>query len=333
MTKREIVLNAVNHRPTPFVPYAFDLTGDMALKVAKTLDNEDLYQTFGSFVSLRCDGRMEQIDAHRRKDQFGVVWLMDQRGDFGVVDEITLKEPTLEGYVFPEPDEPAIRQACENLVQQGKQDGIFTMYGIGFSLFERAWSLRGMENLLMDFLLEPDFVDQLLDRICDYNLSVLKIALEYPIDCIYFGDDWGQQRGMIMGPNHWRRFLKPRLAKMYGFAKEHGRYTCQHSCGDIHEVFEDLIEIGLDIYNTFQPEIYDVEAFKREYGNRLTIYGGISTQHVLPHGTPDEVCAETKRMMDILSKDGGYICAPTHAVPDDVPVENLLAFLKTVKNQ
>lgn len=332
MTKREVVINAIQHRSTPFIPYAFDLTHDMQKKIQIQTGEKNLSRNYGSFIVGLTDGNMEQPDPHHKRDQFGVSWLMDQRGDFGVVDKILLPEPTLNNYTFPEPDEADIRNKCEWLISK-ENTGLFTMFGIGFSLFERAWSLRGMENLLMDFILEPDFVNQLLEQICDYNLKVIQIALEYPIDCIYFGDDWGQQHGLIMGPAHWRRFLKPHLAKMYHLAKSNGKFICQHSCGDIHEVFPDVIEIGLDIYNTFQPEIYDAAAFKNEFGDHLTIYGGVSTQHVLPHGSPDQVRIETRHMMDILGQNGGYICAPTHAVPDDVPLENLMAFIETVQNQ
>ncbi len=156
MTKRDIVLDAVNHRPTPFVPYTFDLTQDMRSKVLRETGEDNLPQKHGVFLAGDCDGKMVQLDSHRKQDQFGVVWLMDQRGDFGVVDHITLPEPTLDGYVFPKPDEADIRQKCQ-LLTTGQNRELFTTFGISFSLFERAWSLRGMENLLMDFLLEPEF--------------------------------------------------------------------------------------------------------------------------------------------------------------------------------
>lgn len=120
---------------------------------------------------------------------------------------------------------------------------------------------------------------------------------------------------------------------MYAAAKSEGKFVTQHSCGDIEELFPDLIEIGLDAYNTFQPEIYDVEKVKSVYGDKLAFWGGISTQHVLAHGTPEDVIAETKKMLKIMGKNGGYIAAPTHSVPRDVPAENILAFIETVKNQ
>jgi len=110
-------------------------------------------------------------------------------------------------------------------------------------------------------------------------------------------------------------------------------YVAQHSCGDISEIFPDLIELGLDIYNTFQPEIYDVAEMKRLYGDKITFYGGISTQTLLPEAAPEEVKSEILRLMSILGKNGGYIVAPTHSMPNDIPTENILAFFEVVQNQ
>jgi uroporphyrinogen decarboxylase len=110
-------------------------------------------------------------------------------------------------------------------------------------------------------------------------------------------------------------------------------FVAQHSCGDCRELFPDFVELGLDIYNTFQPEVYDIEAFKNSFGDRITFFGGISTQRLLPFATPDEVRKEMRRIISILSKDGGYIIAPTHAMPNDIPTENALAFLEVCQNQ
>ena len=119
---------------------------------------------------------------------------------------------------------------------------------IGFSLFERAWTLRGMENLLIDMVEAPAFVDDLLDAITEYNLAVIEGACRFPIDFMMFGDDWGQQLGLLMGPAKWRRFIKPRLARMYGAVRASGRYVLIHSCGKVDELFPDLIEIGLNCF-------------------------------------------------------------------------------------
>ena len=107
----------------------------------------------------------------------------------------------------------------------------------------------------------------------------------------------------------------------------------QHSCGDCHEIFPDLIEIGLDCYQTFQPEIYDIEKMKDLYGGKLAFWGGVSTQQCLPYASPDGVRAEAVRIMKALRRDGGLIIAPTHALPFDVPPENILALLDVFRNQ
>lgn len=331
MNNRDLVIDTLHHVERNTVPYQLDLSGDMRQKVSDEL-GEEFFGTIDNCLALENNEEFVQLNAHRKQDAFGVIWLMDQVGDFGVVDNCLIPEPDGNLYRFPSPNEKLIRRKCECLVE-AKQRGKFAMYTIGFSLYERAWSLRGIENLLMDMVAEPTFVSALFDRIVEYNLAVVDIASEYPIDGIFFGDDWGQQKGLIMGPTYWRRFIRPALKKMYDSIKSKGLYLCQHSCGDIHEVFGDLIDMGLDIYNTFQPEIYDVQAIKREYGKDLSFYGGVSTQHVLPFGTPDEVKEQTRNMLEIMKPNGGYIAAPTHAMPNDIPVENMLAFLDVVRNQ
>ena len=106
---------------------------------------------------------------------------------------------------------------------------MFRVFQIGFSLYERAWTLRGIENLLMDFYINPDFVNKLLDAICDYNIAQIDKALTYPIDAVYFGDDWGQQKGLIMGYDIWKEFLYPRIKRMYQHVRKAGKYVMIHS--------------------------------------------------------------------------------------------------------
>jgi uroporphyrinogen decarboxylase len=331
MTPRELVFEALAKREPPTVPYQLDLTDLVRDRLAAYFRDENFEDGIGNALALERNELLTDIRGDRSRDMFGVVWSHEQKGDFGVVTDYLLKEPNLDSYRFPEPDEGEIAAKCERLAAARKTR--FTMYTIGFSLFERAWSLRNMEELMVDFILNPGFVDRLLDRIVEYNLKVVDIVARYPVDCIFFGDDWGQQKGLIMGPVHWDRFIRPRIARMYAHVKAKGMYVAQHSCGDIHEVFPALVDAGLDIYNTFQPEVYDVVEMKRLYGRHVTFYGGISTQRLLPFATSAEVRSETRRMMDLIGKGGGYIVAPTHSIPDDVPTENILAFLDVVRNQ
>lgn len=331
MTKRDAVLKALRHEDVRPVPYYLDMTDEVAQRMRLHTADPLFFEHSGSYLAQERNESFVDLDGGLFRDQFGVVWDKGaQEGDFGVVNTYPLKQPTLEGYTFPEPDEALIREKCARLVAQKDK---FTMYIIGFSLFERAWTLRSMEELLCDMLDEPEFVDALLDEIVRYNLKVVDIVAQYPIDCIFFGDDWGMQKGLIMGYPLWKQFIGPRIRRQYAYVKQKGMYVAQHSCGDCAQVFPDLVEAGLDIYNTFQPEVYDIEYFKKTYGSQITFFGGISTQTLLPVATPEQVRSETRRITRILSRDGGYIIAPTHAMPCDIPTENVLAFLDACQNQ
>jgi len=209
---------------------------------------------------------------------------------------------------------------------------LWRVFNIGFSLFERAWTLRGMENLSMDFHLNPEFVHELLGAIADYNIAQAREALKYDVDAVHFGDDWGQQQGLIMGPVLWREFIKPQLKRMYAAVRDAGKYVTIHSCGDVDELFDDLVDIGLNCFNPFQPEVMDTAALIGRYRGRLAFHGGLSTQKVLPYGTPDSVRAEVRRLID-LGSEGGYVFSPAHSVEGDVPAENLIAFIEEIKEQ
>lgn len=331
MTKRDVVLRTLQHQESDVIPYFLEMTEETEKKMIAYTGDPLFSQHSDSYLAQERNESFTDLSDGKFKDMFGVIWDKGaQEGDFGIAIGHPIPEAEIGDYVFPEPDEKLIREKCERLVAQRDK---FTMYIIGFSLYERLWTLHGIEETLVDFLMEPEFIDEVLDKIVEYNCKVVDIVAQYPIDCIFFGDDWGQQQGLIMGYPLWQRFIKPRLKKMYDHVKSYGMYVSQHSCGDCREVFPDLVELGLDIYNTFQPEVYDIVDFKERFGKSITFYGGISTQKILPFVSPDEVKAEMHRVMDILGKDGGYILAPTHAMPGDIPEENVLAFLDVARNE
>ena len=330
MTNRERVLRAITFDRPDVPPCQCSLTGQMRDKLFAYPGGKECYEKFGSpTASVDLIPPQTPVKFEYDRDWFGVVW--NKTGadkDIGVIDNLMIPDPEdFENYVFPPVPEEWIRKNCAWLETQKKDK--FTVASLGFSLFERAWTLCGMENLLCYMIVEPEFAHALLERITDFNLKCLDIALEYDFDAVYFGDDWGQQHGMIMGPEHWREFIKPCLEKMYGRVKKAGRYVVQHSCGDNQEVLEDLMELGLDVYQTFQPEIYDLRHYQKVFKGRLSIWGGISTQAELPSKTPEEIKALTTERLELF-REGGLIAGPTHAVPGDVPPENLIAMLEAM---
>ena len=335
MTRRERVIEALNHREPDMIPFHADFTQQEHDRMAAYLQDNDFANKNGSHLhGMQYSGFHAPLADNPEffKDDFGVVW--DRTGadkDIGVITSPVIDEPDISLWKEPVLDEARLRRTLEGVLAHAEDK--FTFAGIGFSMFERAWSLCGMENVLMYMLVEGDFLHALLDRICEYNLKIIDIINEYPFDGVYFGDDWGQQKGLIMGPEHWREFIKPRVARMYKRVKSGGKYVLQHSCGDIIEIFPDLIEIGLSCYQTFQPEIYDIEVVKRDFGQELSFWGGVSTQQLLPYGPVSKIKEETKRIMSIMGQGGGYIAAPTHAVPGDVPPENIVAMFEIFQNQ
>ncbi len=147
-----------------------------------------------------------------------------------------------------------------------------------------------------------------------------------------FGDDWGQQRGLQMGPRLWHEFLLPPLQRMYAAVREAGMFVLIHSCGDVDELFDALIGAGVQCFHPFQPEVMDVEGLLPRYRGRLAFHGGMSTQKTLPFGTVQEVRAATRRLLE-LGAEGGLIFAPAHDLEGDVPLANLLAMIEVVRAQ
>jgi uroporphyrinogen decarboxylase len=185
---------------------------------------------------------------------------------------------------------------------------------------------------MMDFYENPEFVHSLLETIADYNIAQIQEALKYDIDAVYFGDDWGQQRGLQMGPKLWHKFIYPVLKRMYSVVHAAGKDVFIHSCGDVDELFDDLIAAGVNCFNPFQPEVMDVTSLLNNYRGRLVFHGGLSTQRTLPYGSAADVRQETERLLE-LGRPGSYIFAPAHDVEGDVPLENMLVFIELLQQQ
>jgi len=332
MSRREVIKTVLAGEKPPYVPWSFSFTHEAREKLEDHYGTDELEPVLQNhLLGLgNAVGFFADLGDDRVRDVFGVVWDRSVDRDIGVVSGCVLPEPTLDGYEFPDPlDERFFADIPEKIERFGDR---FRVFQLGFSLYERAWTLRGMENLMMDFHDHPGFVRDLLAAIADYNVAQVRKALAFDIDAIYFGDDWGQQRGLQMGPRLWREFIYPVLEPMYGVVKEANKYVFIHSCGDVDELFDDLIAIGLDCFNPFQPEVMDVAALLEQYRGRLSFYGGLSTQRTLPYGTVEEVREETQRLLE-LGRAGNYILSPAHAVEGDVPLENMLAFIEETHRQ
>jgi uroporphyrinogen decarboxylase len=334
LTPRQRVIASLEHRQPDATPYHVTFTDPSRAAMAAFYGDPDFESRLGNCLSI-VRTRLPDIDVPGRQgllaDEFGVHWDRTVDTDIGTVCNTRVTPDTLEEYSFPDPESPA-RFAHFPAALKEKSER-FVVATIGFTLFERAWTLAGMETILMAMIADKPFANTLFDRILDHQMAVTRAALAFDIDGMRFGDDWGQQRGLIMGPALWREFIKPRIARLYGVVKASGRRVFIHSCGNVADVLPDMIECGVDVFNPFQPEVMDVEEVKKRHGARLTFFGGISTQKTLPYGSVARVKEEVRRLIERIGRSGGYIAAPAHDIPRDARPENIAAMLEVLQSQ
>ena len=334
MTNRERVLASLSHRQPDRIPYNVRFTEPARANMAAYYGDPDFESKLGNCLHVldtEPAGSWSEVRVGIWEDQFGVEWDRSIDQDIGNVCNVRVTRDTIDDFRFPDPDEPSRFADHARLIEENPNE--FHVTNLGFSLFERAWTLAGMETFLMAMVDDKEFAHTLLERILEYNLRIIDKACALAIDAMMFGDDWGHQRGLIMGAGLWRELIGPRVRKMYALVKSRGKRVFIHSCGKVDELFPDLIDSGLDVFNPFQPEVIDVDEAKRRYGDRLSFYGGISTQRTLPYGSTGDVKEEVRRLLDRIGKNGGYIAAPAHDVPRDAKPENIAAMIDTLQSQ
>jgi uroporphyrinogen decarboxylase len=334
VTNKERVQAALRHQQPDRTPYVIILTQRAAQAMRQHHGNDDYLGLIDNAihkVTATPGPKAGWLNENLFQDEWGVQWDRSVDRDIGNVCNCLLPDRDLSRLEVPDPWAAGKFADFDRQIAAG--EGRFIRFSIAFALFERAWTLRGMENLFVDMIEAPSFVDELLDQITDYNLALIQQAVQHGIDAVHLPDDWGSQRGLLMGPRLWERFLLPRLERLFGAAKEAGKFVSIHCCGKVQELFPQLLGIGLDCFNPFQPEVMDPYEMKRQWGDRLAFWGGVSIQRLLPYGTPDEVRAEARRLMREVGRGGGYILSPAHDVPGDARPENLMALIETVNAQ
>jgi uroporphyrinogen decarboxylase len=333
-TPRERVIAALDHRQPDVTPYHISFTEPARRTMAQYFGRDNFEDSLGNCLTILSTSLPETELPDRPgiwADEFGVLWDRRVDVDIGTVSNQRVTPENFRRYAFPDPEDPSRFSGFPDEIS--RRGDTFVVASLGFSLFERAWTLAGMENILVAMIEDKDFANSLFDAILEYDLAVVKSALSHDIDGMRFGDDWGQQRGLLMGPPLWREFLKPRIARLYAAVKAAGRKVFIHSCGKVDELFPDFIECGVDVFNPFQPEVMDVYDIKRRYGDRISFFGGISTQKTLPYGTVQQVKDEVRRLIEGVGENGGYIASPAHDIPKDARAENVAAMIEVLQGQ
>jgi len=265
-------------------------------------------------------------------DEWGVRW---RAGDFHHFAHIEsplrgVENLTqLERYPWPDLDQPYRFEAVRERVRTLQAQGLAVAAYAG-SVFEQAWYLRGMENLMMDMLAAPEIAHHLLERTAAFQRYAARQFARAGVDILITGDDIAGQTGPLMSLETWRRFLRPHLAATVRAVKEVNAATrfFYHSDGNVEVFIPDLIEIGVEILNPVQPECMNAAMIKNQYGDRLSFWGTVSVQRTMPLGTPDDVRSEVRARIREVGRGGGLILAPAHVLGPETPWENIVAFFE-----
>jgi len=273
-------------------------------------------------------------------DEWGIGWdVQAYQTPFGtghyteIVSHPLAEDSAISGYQPPDPKRPELYLDAAQMIRDFKAE--YWIVGVTVTtIFETAWALRGLEQILLDMVMDPELTCQLLDIPFRYHLTAAKTLVEMGVDMIWTGDDMGAQNRMLISPSMWRRYFKPRMAEFIAEIKAINPdvKVAYHTDGSVEPIIPELIEVGIDVLNPVQPASMDPAKLKAQYGKRLCFWGTIDEQHTLPFGSPADVRAEVLQRLRTVGKSGGLILGPTHHVQLDTPLENFWAMVNTVTN-
>ncbi len=355
MKHRERVIKALNNEPTDRPPFQATFCPEFADRLRKVFglsigqphdphngrwNGYDL-EILSGHDALQCSiGWFTgyYLDTKPYADEWGVTWRVDKYttpygdGVFTNIDGNPLEsDEAIDTYKPPDPNRPELYQNLDRLIKEYK-DEYYITGRLHCTIFESAWALRGFEKLLIDFYLNPDLANRILDITENYHKAIAINMAKMGVDMIWLGDDMGTQDALLMPPELWEQFLKPGMARIIKEVKAINPQIkiAYHTDGNNYDILPGLIEIGIDVLNPIQPESMDPALLKENYGEKLSFFGSIAVQSTLPFGSPSEVAEEVKLRKDTIGKNGGWICAPTHHLQLDTPMENYFALLEAV---
>lgn len=330
LSRKERVRRALRREPVDRLPVQTNYTAAMGDRLAvhygvplaqlpARLDNHLLRLDVRHPRQLSPDGRVAY-------DWWGAGWGTETEGYWHAFAPLAHTQD-LAAFAWPDPHDPRLLEDAQRALAADAGEH-FVVPNFGFALFERAWSLRGFDQFLMDLVTEPAWAEALLERITEIQLVLAQRFLALGVDGGYFGDDYGAQKGLLFSPAHWRRLIRPRLARLFAVFRDVDHPVLLHSDGDLWPILPDLVDLGLTALNPVQPEVLDHARLHREFGRHLSFYGGVSTQEILPRGNPEDVRIAVRTCLDHLAPDGtGLLLGPSHRMQSDIPLANVEAML------
>ena len=344
MTSKERVQIALSHREPDRVPLDLWITPEVEASLIRETGSQDKYEMrvnqghdcLMSFVGIVSSFYMS--DEEQYVCPWGITWRQvpyaGGRAKYTeiVTHQLAGDDAKLSSYNPPDPEEPEQYREVEELAARyGKTHCI--VGGVLASVFECPWYLRGMMQFLQDMLTNKDYAHQLMDMVMEFHRRAGIHMIERGCDMLLAGDDVGTQDRMLISPDLWREFVKPRYGELfqaYRDVKSDVRIAT-HICGSIEPIIEDLIEVWVDVLNPVQPLAMDPARLKRRFGKRLSFWGGVDDQKVIPLGTPEDVEQEVRLRLEQLAPGGGYILCSSHNVQAGTPRENIHAFYRAAE--
>ncbi|GHU63432.1 uroporphyrinogen decarboxylase [Clostridia bacterium] len=343
MLSKERVKTAFSRKEPDRVPITAEFVPEVQEKLLAHFGSKDGYEMA---VALGCDvlfssagiGTSYYGEGEEYVCPWGATWKYFEN-EFGRYTEIVDRPlendedgRKLEAYRIPDPEAESVYLPARDLVSR-YGDTHFICGSIPCSIFEASWYLHGLEDTIVDMLVNPDYANSLFDKMMQFPLRAGLKLIDEKVDMLWLGDDVGMQQKMFMAPETWREFLKPRMAALIKAFKGKNPeiIVAYHSCGYIVPIIEDLIEIGLDVLNPVQPHAMDALELKKKFGDRLSFWGAIDIQNTLPRGSRRDIRNEVALRMRTIGKGGGYLMAPAHNVQADTSVQNILDLFEAAR--
>ena len=331
---RDIMLDQIRHVETNPVPYNFWYEEGIGASLDAYYGSASWRDSIVAFHStpLVVDTLQEKrLDPIRVKDGFGGIWRVDRKPWH--LETPPMGSRSFADYSFPAAGgfvDPVVERISDAKDKIAAAPDSFHVIGMGWGLFEQTWRIRGFENALMDSVEDPRFYHGLMERLTDLYLAMIRACADVPADAFFFGDDWGEQRGVILGPDRWRELIKPYWKIIYEEVHRQGKFVISHCCGSVADIMPDLIEIGLDVLESVQPEARGMEpyALKREWGEHMVFWGCLGNQSLIPFGTPETLRREIRNLRKKMGEGGGFILAPAKPIQAETPIENVVAILE-----
>ncbi|MCX7590236.1 MAG: hypothetical protein N2255_01270 [Kiritimatiellae bacterium] len=345
MTSKEYVLSAVCHVETDRIPITFDAQAEVYAALYRHLGvttKEALFDKLHVDTWMILPGNYEFPEAEKNKPEKTSIWGYRKKATAysgGTYDEVVCfplagkdRISDIRAHPWPSPEVLDFSQIPEEARKHANRAIIVP---VTWGAYHIAAHVRGLEDLLMDFALRPEYLEHLLGTISEISLAAHARMLENystGVDIVYMADDYCSQLGPLFSPAGFKRFIMPYLTRTVDLVHRYGKKFLLHVCGAVRPLLPMIVDAGVDMLEPIQTRAagMDPRELKRDFGKHLCFYGGVDLQQTLAKGTTRQVADEVRMLIDVLGEGGGYVLGPGHTyIQVDAPLENIMAMYTT----